>query len=155
MGRCQQYVVVTVAVDTGVDAVDEAAVAAVLEDVVEVVAIETEGEATQNFPLADTVTEREACRDFTTKSDVAELFNIHEYNEPEKDGAELEEHLLEKDRELTDIKGFTLVHTATEDVRPVPHKVADCFDYSPGARIGRDSWLVGKLEIMKTEDFPK
>ena len=124
-----------------------------LQDVVEVVAVETECEAGQNLPLADTVAEREAGRDFTTKSDVAELVYIHEYNKSEKDATELQEHLIEEDGELADIKCFTLIHAASKHVRPISHEVADCFDDSPGAHVGRDARLVGELEVMKTQDF--
>ena len=45
MSWCQEYVIVTVTVYTGVDTVDIAAIAAVLKDIKELVAVETIGES--------------------------------------------------------------------------------------------------------------
>ena len=114
------------------------------EDVIEVVAVKTESEASKNRPLADTVAEGEAARDFTAKSVVAELVNIHEHNEPEEDGVELEEHLFKEDGKLANIEGFTFIHTSSKHVRPIPHEIADCF---------YDTRVVGELEIMEAWDY--
>ena len=80
---------------------------------------------------------------------------VHIDDDPEEDVTELAKHLLEENRELTNIKGFTLVHAAPKHVRTVPHKVADRFNNSPGAHIGRDARLVGELEIVKAKDLTK
>ena len=81
MGWGEQDVVVAVAIHTGVDVVDEAAVAAVLEDVKEVIAVKAVGEACQDLALTDAIADAEAGRDFSAKTNIGELLNIHEDDE--------------------------------------------------------------------------
>jgi hypothetical protein len=132
-----------------------AAVAAVLEDVVEVIAVKAEGKSCMDFSLADSVTDRETGRDFIAESDITELVNIDEYDESQIDGADLLEHLLEKDGELANIKSLAFIHTASKDFRAVPHEITDSFNDCPGTHVCRDPRLVGKLEIMKAKDISK
>ena len=153
--RRQQDVVVAVPVDSGVDIVDIAAVAAILEDVEEFITIETVGKPGQDLALADAIADSEAGRDFSTKSDVGELLDVHVDNESEEDGAELERHLMEEHGEPTNIKGLTLVHRTSKDLGSVSDEVADRLDDGPGANIGGDTGLVGELEIMEPKSITK
>ena len=112
-----------------------AAVAAVLKDVEELVAVKTIGKSRQDLALADTIANSEAGRYFSTKSNVGELADIHVDDEPHEDGAELGKHLTEEDRKLADIKGFTFVHTTAKDIRAISHEVADSIYSCPGTHI--------------------
>ena len=112
-----------------------AAVAAVLKDVEELVAVKTIGKSRQDLALADTIANSEAGRYFSTKPNVGELADIHVDDEPHEDGAELGKHLTEEDRKLADIKGFTFVHTTAKDIRAISHEVADSIYSCPGTHI--------------------
>ena len=63
--RCQQDIVVAVAIDSGIDIVDIAAVAAILEDVEEFITIETIGESCQDLALANVIADSEAGKNFS------------------------------------------------------------------------------------------
>jgi hypothetical protein len=73
------------------------------------------------------------------------LINIHEYDDPEKDMADLVEELAEKDGEFAHIKGFGLIHGASKYFRLISEEIADSLNDSPGAHVGRNSWLIGEL----------
>ena len=66
---------------------------------------------------------------------------------------ELDEHLAEENAEFTKVKGFGLVHTATKDLRVIPQEVLNSLDNCPGAHVGRDAFLVSKLEVIEAEDI--
>ena len=95
--RSQQQVVIAVAVNSGVDGVDVAAIAAILQDVKELITIKAVGESCQDLALADTIADTESGRNSFSKSDVGELLDVHVDYEYKKDGAELEQHFLEQD----------------------------------------------------------
>ena len=65
--------------------------------------------------------------------------------------AELVEHLAEKNTEPTKVEGFGLVHTTTKDLRVVPQEVLNSFYNCPGAHVGRDAFLISKLEVIEAE----
>ena len=66
--------------------------------------------------------------------------------------AELVEHLAEENAEPTEVEGFGLVHAATKDLGVIPQEVLDSLDNCPGAHVGRDAFLVSKLEVIEAED---
>ena len=68
-----QDVVIAVAVESGKDTLDMAAVAPTLEDVKELKTIEKISESCQDLALADTIADSESGRNFSSKSDVGEL----------------------------------------------------------------------------------
>ena len=66
---------------------------------------------------------------------------------------ELVEHLAEENAEFTKVKGFGLVHTATKDLRVLSQEVLNSFNNCPRAHVGRDAFLVSKLEVTEAEDI--
>ena len=66
--------------------------------------------------------------------------------------AELVEYHAEKNAEPTEVECFGLVHTAAKDLRVIPQEVLNSLYNSPGAHVGRDAFLVRKLEVIEAED---
>ena len=139
----------------GVDGVDVAAVAAILQDVKELITIKAVGESCQDLALTHAVADCEAGRNFSTETDIGELLDVHEDDEPQKDGAELERHLVEEEGELANIEGLALIHRAAKDIRSVSEEVTGGLDNGPGAHVGGDVGLVGELEIVKSKSLAK
>ena len=121
----QQDVVLAVAVDSDVDTVDIAAVAAILEDVKEFITIETIGKSCQDLALADAITDSEAGRNLSTESDVGELLDVHVDDQSEEDGAKLERHLS-----FLDFFFSNLVHVReTFTCYILFNFITNCFDF--------------------------
>ena len=132
-----------------------AAVAAVLEDLEELMAVVAVDEPGQDLALADSVANAEAGTDFTSKLDIGELVDVDENNEPEEDRAELQGQLAEQYGELANIKCFSFVHGASEHIGPISEEVADSLDNCPRTHVGRDSTLVGKLKVVEPKQVTK
>ena len=49
------------------------------------------------------------------------------------------------------VKCLRHVHQATVHIATIPEEVVDSLDHRPGAHIGRDARLVGKLEIINSK----
>ena len=101
----EQQVVVAVPEEAGVDTVHSAAEAALLEDVEEVLAIETVGSSRQNLALTDAIGDGKARRNLTVVADIAELVDVDIYDEPEKHKTD-NHHISKEDGKFTEIKAF-------------------------------------------------
>ena len=102
----QEDVVIRVTEGAGIDAVDSAAMAALLENVEELETIETVGVAGQSLALASSKTYGETGRYLEVPANIAELVDIDEDDEPQKDMTKLLEHLAKKDGKLAEVKSL-------------------------------------------------
>ena len=72
-------------------------------------AVETIDEAGKYFSLVDSVAYIESGGDLVVKTDITELVELAEDDEPEKDKTDCLHHFLEEYGELTKVKSFRLV----------------------------------------------
>ena len=93
--RSKQDIVIRIPKGTGVDTVNGASAAALLEEVEELKAVKTVGIISQNLSLANSITDGEARRDFGIPGDVAKFVNVDEDEEPQEDMTQLVGHLAE------------------------------------------------------------
>ena len=49
------------------------------------------------------------------------------------------------------IESFSHIHQTTEDIPTIPQEVAGSLNNSPGAHVGGDARLVGKLQVVNAK----
>ena len=82
-------------------------------------------------------------------SNVGILVDVDENEESNEDTREAStEKLLEQEGMFHQVEGFGHIHEATVHIPTIPGEVADSLNDSPGAHVGGDTRLVGKLEVI-------
>ena len=151
MRRCQKDVVIRITKYSSIGSLDSTSKSALLQRIKEFEAVVAIGKPSQNFTLADPITDGKARGQLSVPSDIAVLMYIHEDDETEKHKAQVLHHLSEQDRKSAEIEGLSLIHGTAENFGAVSGEITDCFNDCPGAHVCRHAQLVSKLKIMEAE----
>ena len=135
-----------------VETVHEAAVSTAAKFIEKRVSIKAVQDCRDYSALTNTVGEGEHTWVAVVSLNVGILLHVDEH---EDRGETREKKFVEQNTMLNQVKSLGHVHTAGEDVGPIPHEVADGLYHTPGAHCRRTARLVSKSQLIKTKSDSK
>ena len=139
-----------------IETINMAAIATVSELTEKYVHIEAVENRRDNPALTNAISEGEDVGESTIPFDISILSHVDKHEEPQKDEREASnQEFLEHNTVFTQIKGLRHIHAAGEHSGTMPGEVADSLDNTPGTHSRGTSWLVCKLQFIKTKSLSK